>query len=220
MELNIKVRTLKEEIASTIGKDLQDYGFKIDSTLTWVTKIVNKKNKIRFFIDCYNYPLKLEFALVIQTMINEIEKEREQYCKYANLYYQKNYTLIFSEGYFHPATKNLEHNYKTAFTHIVSDLVMIEKEIADCRKVLNDEIIPMLPTFSILENFQEYVLKNYKKIGDSTFTIPSIFAMKLKGNEELKMITEHFWNALQLEQKPTDHLLRKFIENILLYSRI
>ena len=217
--MDITVRELREIIASTIGEDLKAEGFSIDKSLTWLKKTVNKKNKIRVFIDCYNYPSRLEYRLVFQFLIAEIESEREKICSFSGIEYQKGFNLIFSEGYFHPKVKGLEHKYQSAFTHIVTDLKMVNDTIEDCRKVLREEIIPQFPTFSVLENFQEYVLNNYETFGDDMFTIPSIIAMKLKGEKELKMIINHFWSSLQLDHRPKDHVLRVYIENIIAYSK-
>lgn len=217
--MDLKVGRLREIIASTIGEDLKVEGFSIDKSLTWLKKTINKKSKIRIFIDCYNYPSRLEYRLGFQFLIAEIESEREKICRFAGIEFQTGFNLIFSEGYFHPKVKHLEHKYQSAFTHIVTDFKMVDDTIEDCRKVLKEEIIPQFPTFSILENFQQYVLNNYETIGDDTFTIPSIIAMKLKGDKELRMITDHFWNSLELDKKPKDHVLRVYIENVIAYSK-
>jgi hypothetical protein len=214
--MDLKIGKLREIIASSIGVDFQADGFEIDKTLTWYKKKVNIKNKIHVFIDCYNYaPFRLEYSLVFQFLIKEIENERERIYKLMGTDFQRGPTFTFSEGYFHPKTKYLEHKYQNAFTHIVTDFSMIHETIEDCRKVLNGEIIPKFPIFSQLENFQEYVIANYHTIGESALTIPSIIAMKLKGQKELELISKHLWEKLSLELMPENHSLRQFIKKIL-----
>ena len=218
--MDLKVGKLKEIVASTIGQDLIAENFTIDKSLTWLKKTINKKNKIRVFIDYYNYaPVKLEFRLIFQFWILEIVQEMQAYHQYLNESFSKDWpTLSFSEGDFNSTTKHLEHKFRNAYTHVVTKINSTNLPIQECRKTLNEEIIPILSTFSILEEFQDYVLNNYKDIGESTLTKPSIIAMKLMGAKELKMIVEHFWSTLQLDQKPKDHVFRRYIENIIPYS--
>jgi RHS repeat-associated protein len=107
--MELKVRALREKIAASIGEDLKLEGFMIDKSLTWLKKTVNKKNKIGAFVDVYNYaPVRLEFTLAFQFLIDEIEQERQKILLFNKQEYTINFNIIFSEGYFHPKTKQLE----------------------------------------------------------------------------------------------------------------
>ena len=219
--MELKVRRLREIIASTIGEDLIAEGFSIDKSLTWIKKTVNKKNKIHFLIDCYNYaPVHLEFRLIISFWISEILSEMEKYHHYLNeSFNSKGELFIFSEGDFNPLVKNLELKFRNAYTHIVTDINDTEIQISECRKTLREEIIPLLPTLSVLEKFQDYVLENYKDPEKSWLAKTGIIAMKLKGAKELEMVVDYFWKSLELDKKPKDNYFRNYVENIITYSK-
>lgn len=218
--MDFTVRKLREVIASTIGEDLKAEGFSIDKSLTWLTKKVNKKNKIKCFINCYDYrPTKIEFRLIFQIWVSEIVTEMEKYHNYIGEPFDKEWPVFsFCEGDFNSKTKHLEHVIRNSYTHIITNVNEIDAEIASCRNTLKAEIIPALPTFSALENFQNYVLQNYKDIGKSTLTKPSIIAMKLKGEKELLILAEYFWNDLKFSQKPKQDIFRKYVENVINYN--
>jgi len=218
--MEFKIRKLRELIAATVGEDLKAEGFSIDKSLTWVTKKVNKKNKIKCFINCYDYtPTKIEFRLIFQIWVNEIVIEMERYHEYIGEPFQKEWPVFsFCEGDFNSETRHLEHKIRNAYTHIITEANEVDAAIKACRITLKEEIIPILPTFSIFENLQEYVLQNYKDIRESTLTKPSIIAMKLKGKAELNMLVQHFWRDLKFEQKPKEDIFRKYVEHITEYS--
>jgi len=150
--MDLRVGKLRELIASTIGEDLIAEGFTIDKSLTWIKKRINKKGKIEFFVDCYNYaPSKLEFRLLITFWIFEVIKEMEKYHQYLSVpFNNKSQLFIFSEADFNPLTKNLQLKFRNAYTHIVTDINDTKIPIGDCRKTLQEEIIPILPIFSVL----------------------------------------------------------------------
>ncbi|MES2850913.1 MAG: hypothetical protein V4685_17815 [Bacteroidota bacterium] len=218
--MDINIKNLRELLAATVGEDLKAEGFSIDKTQTWIKKIVNKKSKIRFFIDCYKYTTRLEFRLIISFWIHEVIQEKDKYYQYLGLPFDtKNQLYTFSEGDFTPIVKDLELKFRGGFTHKVTDITDTEIAINKCRQTLQKEILPILDTFSILEDFQKYVLESYKYPQIFCSATDGIIAMKLKGMEELELLVNYFWESEHLEQKPKDHFFRRVVENIIPYSK-
>jgi hypothetical protein len=220
--MDLKVGEVRKVIASTIGEDLAAQGFVIDKSLTWIKKKVNKKNKIEFFINCYNYaPVKVEFKLIISFWIWEVNKEMEAYYKHLNEPFDiKNETFIFADGEFNPALKDLELKFRKSYTYVVTDMDKIEIPIEECREVLQEEIIPLLPCLSELPHFQDYVLENYKNSDKLWLARNGLIAMKLKGLDELKMLADYYWKSQDMEKMPNDNFFRRFVENIVSYAEL
>jgi len=218
--MELRVGKLREIIASTIGEDLRAESFTIDKSLTWIKKIVNKKSKIQFFVDCYNYsPNKLEFRLLLNFWIFEVIEEMEKYYKFLNEPFNNKSPLFrFSEADFNPLTRDWDLKFRNAYTHIVTDINDTDTPIKECRDILQTEVIPLLPAFSVLEEFQEFVLLNYKDPSKSWLAKSGIIAMKLKGSKELKMIVDHFWTTERIAEMPKDNFFRRYIENVVSFS--
>jgi hypothetical protein len=219
--MNFTIKSLKEISASSVGNILIENGFSIDKSQTWLKKKVMQKNSIKCFFDCYDYkPFKLEYRLVFIFKICEIENEMDKFYNFFGQTFNKAPTFTFSEGDFRPDLKHLEGKYKNAFTHTVTDFDMIHGSIKECCSVLENEIIPVFPIFSDIGCFQEYVLNNYKLIGESKLTMPAIVAMKLKGTGQFEYIANHIWQNLDLESKNEKYYLREFITNFKEFSTL
>lgn len=220
--MDLKVGEIRKIIASTIGGNLEAQGFVINKSLIRFKKKVNKKNKVEFFLNCLNYaPVRVEFNLIISSWVWEVNKEMAAYCKYLNEPYDiTNPTFIFSEGELNPGLKDFELKYRIAYTHIVTDMDKIQAPVEDCRKVLEEAIIPILPFLSELGHFQNYVLQNYLQPEKWWSARNGLIAMKLKGLDELKMLTDYYWKSQDMEKMPKDNSFRKFVENITPYSTL
>jgi hypothetical protein len=97
---------LRENLASTIGEDLIEQGFSIDKKNTKLKKKVGLKNKIEVYIECYAYSSKVEFKLVFNFYISEIEKEREKFYNYCNLKFKMNGHSCFQKVFFIQKQRN------------------------------------------------------------------------------------------------------------------
>src|SRR5262245_30805711 len=110
---------LKKNLASTIGEDLIKEGFSSDKKQTKFKKTVGPKNKIELYFECYAFSLKVEFKLVTDFYITEIEKEREKFRNFCHLELTRKWTVMLSEGFYHPKTKELDFKYQVAATHVI-----------------------------------------------------------------------------------------------------
>jgi hypothetical protein len=87
---------------------------------------------------------------------------------------------MFSEGFFHPKTKELDFKYQVAATHVVYDNNTLREGIQDCRKILKDNIIPMFPLFLDVDKFQNFILSDYDVITQPGFLESALNCNKIK----------------------------------------
>lgn len=215
----ITIGKLREKIGLTIGRDLVSEGFSLDNRITKAKKKINKKNDIVILFDCYDYnPVKVEFRLLLVFKISELEEESRMYYQYCNEEYSGGKSFVLCEGDFHPKVSHLDQKLRSAATHIVADSVTLKEGIEDCRKVLKDEIIPMLPKFSILKEFQNMVLNDYGTIRRLGLIIRSLMAAKLHSHKALVNLVDYLWDELKLESKSDLHIMKKLVRGIIPYS--
>jgi hypothetical protein len=210
---------LRENLALTIGRELVKKGFSIDKKNTKLQKKIGDKNLIEIYFDCYGYSTKLEFRLMINFKISEIDMEAEKFDIYRKVNYQKGWTFMFVEGNFNPKTRDLEPKYITSATHIVYNKATLEEAIADCRKVLKDEIIPMFPNFSDLLNFQNLIENNFNLVTKMGLMRPALIATKLKNNEEIYKLVDFLWKELDMDNKDELHATKILLKDMIKYVK-
>jgi hypothetical protein len=216
------IKNLREIIRSTIGQDLVNEGFVLDSTISSAKKKIDRRNKIKISFDYYDFsPGRIEFRILLAFFISDINDEIEKYYKYCNEeYYKLSPTITLTEGDFHPKVKDLEPKLRNAAMHIISDRESLDEGIEDCRNILKKEILPKLPYFSTLNKFQDFVMSDYEFVTKFDIIIPSIIALKLKGRDELVNLVNFIWSKLNLETKAESHILKKLVGNIISYTDI
>ena len=214
----LSVKLLRETLTETIGHDLMNEGFSIDSNKTKIKKKI-KKNLITVFLDCYDFlPAKIEFRLLLIFRIHELDAETKLFYDYLGEDYTKGKSFILSEGDFHPKVKAMDHKQRNAATHIVSDFNTLKEGIDDCRKILSNEIIPQFANFSELNKFQNYILNHYEEIIRLGLIIPGIIAAELKSKDELFRLTNFLWEELELETASDANFFKKVINGIKVFS--
>lgn len=216
----LSIKKVRESLASIVGLDLTNEGFKIDKKLSGAKKTISKKNKIEIKFDCYDYlPSSIEFRLIIIFSIEEIDNEADLLYKYSNEVYNKGYTIILTEGDFHPKSKNLNPKLRNAATHILTNMEMLNEATHDCQSVVRNEIIPYLSRYSKLEEFQKYIMSDFDHVINYGLFVPALIATKLMGNEELDKLVNFLWEKLKLDSKSSEHIQRKLVTNIYSYKK-
>jgi hypothetical protein len=219
MENKLTIRELRKIIGETLGSELAKEDFILDSKLMTAKKKVEKKNLITIYFDCYDYsPRRIEFRLLFNFRISELDEETKKYYSYCAEDYQAGVSLSLSEGDFHPKVRHLDKKMRSAFTHVITNQQNLDENIKDCRGVLKEIIIPQLGKFSVLSKFQEFVFANYNLLIPLGITIQGLIAAKLHSKEKLKMLVDYLWRELDLESKSDLHLMRKLVTNIIPYS--
>lgn len=215
----LTIYNVRSTLGITIGQDLKNEGFSIDSKFTQLKKKIGKGNEIRISFDCYDYkPARIEFRLILVFVIKDIDDEAELFYTFCGEQYNKGWTIVLNEGDFHQKVKFLQPKFRNAATHIVTNNETLNEGIEDCRKVLREEIIPMLPKFSNLSEFQNFVLTNYDEILRLGIEVPSLIAAKLHSKEALIKLVDYLWNKLGLELKSDLHIMKKLVGNIIRFS--
>jgi hypothetical protein len=214
----ITIKSLRELLAEKIGEVLQPQDYVIDKKLTAFERKDKLKNKIKIFFDCYNYsPSRIEFRLLFLLNIHVLDVEIEKLYKNCGEHYDKQWaTMILSEGDFHPRSKDMEHKFRNAATHIISDRISLESEVEDCARVLSLEILPQLNIFMVLENFQKFIADNHHLVTHLNLVIPGLVAMKLYGEDSLKGLVSFLNQDSELRSSPHNSFIKKMIDNILL----
>jgi hypothetical protein len=218
----VTINDVRSALVLDIGQELTNVGFSFKKSLPGFQRISAGKEKITIIFDWYDFmPVNIEFKLLVSFGIPQVHAEMKKYYEFCKLdYTSKGNVLHFCEGDFHPNIKFLTHKERHAATHVVTDLVTLQDSVADCRKVLINDIIPKFPSYSTLEGFQSLILDDYSFVIHAGFTIPALIAIKLKSKTQLQELTDYIWKELNLETKPEGHLLKTLVGNIVAFASI
>jgi hypothetical protein len=218
----ITIKRLKEELVSMIHNDMVLEGFSLLRNNEGYKRVYEKESKIELFFRCYDYkPDRVEFKLLVLINIYKIDKETRNFFHYFKEGFPKGApTIILSETDFDNRVRHLSQLIKSTITHKVTDEKTLFHELNDFKKVLKNEILPELKKFHSLSEFQDYVLNDFNAIVGNGHVLPSLIAAKLKDSQTLKKLTDFLWVELELESKSDLHIMKKFVDNILKYSKI
>jgi hypothetical protein len=217
--MELTLGNLKEVLLKTIGQDILNEGF-IFSKSNYQFRKKEGKNKAEILFFFFDYkPSWLEFRYTIYFYINEIENESNKFFKFLGLERVSQPTQSFFEGDFHADTKNLEFKYRIDYTHRIFDIDKDDSEIEYSRKLLRDEFIPRISTFTDIGNYQEYVLSNYEVIENGVQLLPALIAAKLKGINELEKMVSYLLQKAEIIELESTDLRKRVITEILSYAK-
>ena len=215
----LTVSNLRRNLSNVLGIDLMKEGFTINSGLTTFKRKINSKNEIQIELDCYDYkPSNLQFKLGLRCKLKEIENEAKKFYAFLGFEYVPHWTILLTEGDFHPQTRLLEHKLRKAAIHIVEDEQSMNVAISDCREVLKNDIMPYLSKFSDLEKYQDFVLNDFDSVDRLSLFLSGILAAKLKSKEALIKLVDHLWTKNTLDSKSDEDYMKKFVANIIRYA--
>ena len=215
----LTVSNLRRNLNNTIGIDLIKEGFTIDSRLTTLKRKTNTKNEIQIELDCYDYkPSHLEFRLALRSKLKEIENEAKKFYDFLGEQYTPRWTIMLTEGDFHPKSRLMERKLRKSASHGITDEQSMNVAISDCRTILNNEIIPQLSKFSDLEKFQDFVLDDFDSVIRLDLFLPSIIAAKLKSRQALIKLVDYLWIKKALDSKGENDFMKKLVANIIPYA--
>jgi hypothetical protein len=212
---SISVRALKEMLSVSLNESLLPLGFSGNKTMNDFKLTDKLKNKITISIDTYKFSERLEFRLLIFINIKAVDSLLSALYSYCGLTFDKRWpTIIFSEGDFHPKVKHLEHKFRNAAIHIVTDSESLHEGIEDCNRNLMNEIIPKLNQFIDLNQFQKFIITNYEQVVHLKLIIPALVVLKLCDEIELNRFVDFLWDRLELQKESENNIFKKLILNI------
>lgn len=215
----LTVSNLRKNLSNALEIDLTKEGFTINSRLTTFKRKTNNKDEIQIELDCYDYkPSNVQFKLALRCKLKEIESEAKNFYDFLGEEYVPRWTILLTEGDFHPQTHLLERKLRKFAIHIVEDEQSMNVAINDCRKILKNEIIPYLSKFSDLEKFQNFILNDFDSVIRFDLYLSSLIAAKLKGREALTKLVDHLWIKLDLDSKDDYDFAKKLVANITPYA--
>lgn len=216
--MSVSIGELKSILTSTIVEDYIQEGFKFNKSQFSFSKKIGR-NKASSLFHFYNYaPLKVEYNFTFSFIIDEIEKEKEKFYKCSGREYDKEKTILFSEGHFHPKVRNEILKFQTAFTHIITDFEKDRDTIEDSRCVLRTEFFTRIPIFTDLANFQQLIINNYDFVLKyQGWLISSLIAAKFISRSELERIVEYIWIKEDMNNKDDRHILKRLIVDFLAF---
>ncbi len=212
--MNFTLTEVKSLLADTIGKDLLKEGFTFNkSKFEFAKKLESSKIRCLFFF--YNYtPHKIEYKFSFNSVIKEIEVEEKKYCSFLNQPFERRNKLLFREGDFHPKVKHESMKFRAAFTHILINHPQDSEVIEESRKVLRNEFLPRMSIFSTLEGFQGFILSNFQYVIDFQLLLPSLLALKLKGDEAFTNLIDFLKFHLEYKNMDPRNIIKQVLDNV------
>ena len=182
-----------------------------------------KKKQANSIIGCfftfYNFPpFKVEYNFTFYFLLNELEADLKKFYSFCGIEYRKGKGIYVSEGDFHPAVCNQEAKYRTAFTHVISDLENDYYILEDTKRVLINEFFPRIEIFSDLHKFARLIIDDYHLCFKYGGPLYSALAIKLEDKEEFFLFLGFLRSELKVDSLNPNHVTRKMIENLYSYG--